>query len=86
MREPEIKTVMRKEYPVNLLKVADSEFAFVAETGDVQIGWCRQEVSGWTVKDMDERLLAGPFKDFMEAIVAGKEALSAEGGASNPGW
>lgn len=77
---------MRGRYPINAEKITANEFAFVAVNGDVQIGWCRMEANGWNVRDMDEMHLSGPFKDAMEAISAGKEALSDEGGASNPGW
>jgi len=77
---------MTMKFPIIAEQISDDEFAFIAEVGDVQIGWCRRNDNLWNVRDMDEHVLAGPFNDVAQAISAGKDVLSYDRDASNPGW
>jgi hypothetical protein len=53
---------MGTKYPIVLERVEEGLWAFVAEDGDVQIGWCRKTAEGWSVEDMDSNRLAAPLK------------------------
>jgi hypothetical protein len=72
--------------PIALEAFEPGLWAFVAVSGDVQIGWCRKVGREWFVEDMDMNALAGPFRTLDDAKRAGTRVLAGDAGASNPGW
>ena len=60
-------------------------FAILAVAGDVQVGWCREDEGGWSLLDMDEAMISGPFSDLGTAEAACYRFLAHLAGASNPG-
>jgi hypothetical protein len=50
--------------------------AFLAVTGDVQVGWCSRRKDGWYIEDMDCETLAGPFTTLAAASSAGERVLA----------
>ena len=63
----------------------DGTYGIVAITGDVQVGWCRQQDGGWFLFDMDECFIGGPFSDLATAESESALLLVDLAGASNPG-
>ena len=63
----------------------DDAYGIIAVVGDVQVGWCRRQQGGWSLFDMDEELLGGPFSDLQAAETACSPLLAHMAGASNPG-